>query len=237
MKNTNQILKGASVLLIAAVMILSTVAVTANTNEQKEMKDYVPVDIKTTGSSSDPLIINGVFSDSFEGYPDFVVDDFLPFSNKHMDAILAVRNKYKSKIVLFNIFDEERSPWSSEVAKNIISKVNNEYHNTVVGFHLIQNDSIEEIVNTLYPDYRLKSLSANSSRIRDYVLYLDFLKNKKNKLNVDKDFSMLPLDYDTSIVMKALINDDYNTFKQNTPEFMHTFYIKLRSSMSSRQER
>jgi len=34
MKNTNQILKGASILLIAAVMILSTVAVTANTGEQ-----------------------------------------------------------------------------------------------------------------------------------------------------------------------------------------------------------
>ena len=66
---------------------------------------------------------------------------------------------------------------------------------------------------------------------------VNVISNKKNKLNVDKDFSMLPLDYDTSIVMKALINDDYNTFKQNTPEFMHTFYIKLRSSMSSRQER
>jgi hypothetical protein len=80
MKKTNNILKGASVLLIAAVMILSTVAVTADTSEQKEIKDYVEVDIKTTGSSNDPLITKGVFYDSFEGYPDFVVDDFPPWT-------------------------------------------------------------------------------------------------------------------------------------------------------------
>ena len=86
MKNTNHVLKGASVLLIAAVMILSTVVVTANTyDEEKELNDFVQVDIKTTGSSNNPLITKGVFSDSFESYPDFVVDDFPPWTTLDLD--------------------------------------------------------------------------------------------------------------------------------------------------------
>ena len=85
MKKRN-ILKGAGVLLIAAVMILSTVSVTANTNnEQKAIKQYNEVDIKTAGTSDNPLINKGVFSDSFESYPDFVVDDFPPWTTLDLD--------------------------------------------------------------------------------------------------------------------------------------------------------
>lgn len=166
-----------------------------------------------------------------------IVDEFSPFSNKHMDALLAMHSKHKNKIVLFSIYDEDTSMFSGELMQQMIAKVRNEYSKTVVDFHLIPTGSIEEIVNKLYPEYRLKHLSSSQARIRDYVLYLDFLKNKKKDLNIDKGFTMLPLNYDTSDVMLALAEDNYVTFTKETPEFMHGFYTKLRSAMSSRQER
>jgi hypothetical protein len=85
--NKNNILKGAGVLLIAAVMILSTVSVTANTDEmQKVVKPYEKVDIKTAGSSNNPLITKDVFEDSFENYEDFIVDDFPPWTTYDGDG-------------------------------------------------------------------------------------------------------------------------------------------------------
>ncbi len=75
MKNTKNTLKEVSVLLIAAVMILTTVSVTANTDDvQKVMKSYENVEFRTTEPIINPTISRGVFSDSFEFYPDFVLD-------------------------------------------------------------------------------------------------------------------------------------------------------------------
>jgi hypothetical protein len=87
MKNRNKMSKEAGVLLIAVAMILTTVSVTANTNNiQKVMKSYEEVDIRTDGSSNNPLFTKGVFSDSFETYPDFVVDNFPPWTTYDGDG-------------------------------------------------------------------------------------------------------------------------------------------------------
>jgi hypothetical protein len=80
MKNTKNILKEVGVLLIATVLILTTVSVTANTNDvQKAMKSYENVELRATEPIIYPTINKGVFSDSFEFYPDFVLD-FSPWT-------------------------------------------------------------------------------------------------------------------------------------------------------------
>jgi len=80
MKITKNILKEVGVLLIATVMILSTVSVTANTDDvQKVIKSYENIEFRTTEPIINPTISRGVFSDSFEFYPDFVLD-FSPWT-------------------------------------------------------------------------------------------------------------------------------------------------------------
>ena len=87
MKNRNKILKEAGVLLIAAALILTTVSVTANTDDvQKAIKSYEKVDIRTGESSSNPLFTKGVFSDGFESYEDFIVDSFPPWTTYDGDG-------------------------------------------------------------------------------------------------------------------------------------------------------
>ncbi|MFO7677166.1 MAG: choice-of-anchor J domain-containing protein [Thermoplasmatota archaeon] len=92
MKNTKKILKGASVLLIAAVLILSTLAVTANTNsDNKQVGIFEEVTVSPTLVATNNFyycnILNaGVFFDSFEDYPDFVVDNFPPWTTIDLDG-------------------------------------------------------------------------------------------------------------------------------------------------------
>ena len=87
MKNRKNILKKAGVLLIAMVMIFTTVSVTANTDDvQKVMKSHEKVDIRAGESSNNPLFIKGVFSDSFESYEDFIVDSFPPWTTYDGDG-------------------------------------------------------------------------------------------------------------------------------------------------------
>jgi hypothetical protein len=92
MKNTKKIMKGASVLLIAAVMILSTLAVTANTNDvQKQQGILEEVSVTAMSLSTNKIsysntLQTGVFFDGFEDYPDFVVDDFPPWNTVDLDG-------------------------------------------------------------------------------------------------------------------------------------------------------
>jgi hypothetical protein len=70
-----KILKEAVVLLITTVMILTTVSVTANTNDAKKvMKSYENLELKIPGLSNSQTITKGVFSDDFDFYEDFVLD-------------------------------------------------------------------------------------------------------------------------------------------------------------------
>jgi len=87
MKIGKNILKKAGVLLIAMVMILTTVSVTANTDDvRKVMSSYEKVELKIPGSSGSPTITRGVFSDSFESYEDFIVDSFPPWTTYDGDG-------------------------------------------------------------------------------------------------------------------------------------------------------
>jgi len=87
MKNTRKIGKEAVVLLITMILILTAVSATANTNAvKKTMESYENVELKIQESSNTPLITKGVFSDSFESYPDFVVDNFPPWTTLDGDG-------------------------------------------------------------------------------------------------------------------------------------------------------
>ena len=110
MKITNTILKNASVLLIVTVLILSTVSVTANTDDvQKVMKSYEKVEFKTTESIINPTINRGVFSDDFESYVDFVLD-FPPWTQYDGDGAATygflehnfTNNYYVGSYIIFN---------------------------------------------------------------------------------------------------------------------------------------
>ena len=74
MKNAKNLLKEATVLLIIAVMVLSTVTVTANTNKTvNELEEIVP------------LTREILFQDDFESYADFLID-FPPWTNIDVDG-------------------------------------------------------------------------------------------------------------------------------------------------------
>jgi hypothetical protein len=66
MKNRKNILKEAVILLIATVMVSSTISVAANT---KETKNAISIIEKPLQMGRDIL-----FEDSFENYTDFVID-------------------------------------------------------------------------------------------------------------------------------------------------------------------
>jgi len=108
--NKNNILKGAGVLLIAAVMILSTVSATANTEETRVAGPYIKTDIKTAASNNNPMIGKGVFEDSFENYEDFIVDDFPPWTTYDgdggqtwgVDGVTWPNTNYIGSFMIFN---------------------------------------------------------------------------------------------------------------------------------------
>ena len=75
----NNILKGAVVLLIGAVMILSTVSVTANT------KTFIPENSVQVKSITKSMNRDVLFEDDFESYDDFVLD-FPPWTQYDGDG-------------------------------------------------------------------------------------------------------------------------------------------------------
>ena len=77
MKNRKNILKEAVILLIATVMVMSTISVAANT---KETKNAISIIEKPLQMGRDIL-----FEDSFETYTDFVID-FPPWTNIDVDG-------------------------------------------------------------------------------------------------------------------------------------------------------
>jgi len=165
-----------------------------------------------------------------------LVDEFQPFSNKHVNNMLAMHKKYRNKIVLFPIYNESTSMFSGQLMQNMMSKLMNEFSKVIHGYYLVENESMDGIVDKLYPEYKLKHLSSSAPRIRDYVLYLDFLKNKKKELNIDRDFTMVSLDYDNTEIINALLEDNYQLFSENVPSCLHMFFPEMRHSMSQRQE-
>jgi hypothetical protein len=77
MKKAKNIIKEAAILLIIAVMVLSTLTVTANTNEIKNIAS-------NTGKIA-PLNREILFQDDFESYADFLID-FPPWINIDVDG-------------------------------------------------------------------------------------------------------------------------------------------------------
>ena len=70
----NNILKGASVLLITMAMIFSTISATANTDETQKMISDTGMEINRFEPNSSPITGKDGFTDSFESYDDFTLD-------------------------------------------------------------------------------------------------------------------------------------------------------------------
>jgi hypothetical protein len=112
------LIKGAYVLLITAVLVFSTVAVTANTDVKSTtsnvMNKYIP--------ESNP-VAKGVFNEGFESYPDFVLD-FPPWIQHDLDggSTWSVAGQtfpnqnYVGSFIIFNPYevvpDEGEEPFS-----------------------------------------------------------------------------------------------------------------------------
>lgn len=167
-----------------------------------------------------------------------IIDRFQPITMDHMEAarMMHKKNRLPTVFMALNVPNRSVSPFDSFVTGRLLNAVKADNPLIVRDVVYITNDTIENILSTLYPMYIPVMWSAVKNKVDDYVLQLDYIKKRKMMYNLDKKFKLVPLPMDANAnrALDAIKTGNFDMYKQLTPPAIHSEFFNLKQELGGR---
>lgn len=168
-----------------------------------------------------------------------IVDYFQPITNDHVNSARLMQSKNRLPVVLVLVNARNRNqrlPISPKTAKRLTQLVKAEYGDLIIDVIDINVNSVDSIVSALHPKYQPMLWGTSKNRMNDYLLQMDFAKNKRIVYNISKNFKLmeLPINVNCEKVLDMIRTEKYQAYKDYVPKSIHSEFFNLRSEVADK---
>jgi hypothetical protein len=168
-----------------------------------------------------------------------VVDYFQPVTNDHVNAAKLMKSKNGLPVVFVLINPGKRGgkfPFNAKTAKRMAGMVKSEYGDVIIDVVDIKANTVDSVVAALHPKYQPILWGAPKNRMNDYLLQLDFAKNKRVVYNISKNFKLMELPVNTNCqrVIDMIRNEKYKEYKEYVPKSIHSEFFNLKAEATDK---
>jgi len=161
------------------------------------------------------------------------VGRFQPFTLGHIKVLKKLHKANGLDVVILIVrgqkHDFQKRPFSEKIQMQLFKAIKSEYK-FIEDAIIIHNAAPDTIFNALRPKYEPVLWGVGTDRVDSYS---KMINKYKSELNSIEDFNTYEIKRDdnnisATKVRQAIIDDDEESFKSNTPKSMHKFFKKLK---------
>lgn len=168
-----------------------------------------------------------------------IVDYFQPVTNDVVNAAKLMQGKNHLQVVLVLIAahgQNPKHPFKTKMIKRSLQLMQAEYGDIFADVVEIDSNSVDSVISALHPKYQPILWGASKNRMNDYLLQIDFAKNKRITYNISRDFKLieLPINVNSQHVIDMIRDEKYQAYKDYTPKSVHSEFFNLRSEITNK---
>ena len=168
-----------------------------------------------------------------------IVDYFQPITNDHINAAKLMYNKNHLPVVFVMLNAKKRNaklPFQSKTVHRLLQLVKSEYGNMVADIVEINSNTVDSVISALHPKYQPILWGSSKSRMNDYLLQIDFAKNKRVIYNISKNFKLieLPINVNSQHVLDLIRNENYQAYRDYVPKSIYSEFFNLKSDFTDK---
>lgn len=165
-----------------------------------------------------------------------IVDYFQPVTSDHVNAARLMNSKNRLPVVLVMLNARGRNdklPFQSKTVKRLLQLVRSEYADLIIDVVDINVNTVDSVVAALHPKYQPILWGTSKGRMNDYLLQLDFAKNKRIVYNISKNFKLieLPINVNSQRVIDLIRYEKYQAYKDYVPKSVYSEFFNLKSEL------
>lgn len=124
-------------------------------------------------------------------------------------------------------------PFKKETLENALTKLTAAEKQNIVGYVIINDGSIENILKAIKPQYEPLAIAAEPSRIKDLALQLELAKKRSRNLNIKRDTKLIevPTDSVRDSILSAIKEKNFSSYKEFTPHSIHSEFYNLNKEL------
>lgn len=153
-----------------------------------------------------------------------IIDNFDIINNSHIKLAESVHNKNKLPVVL--IVNSEDSRFPEDFRLDLINKCVEAY-DFIDSVLILDGTSLSELVSQIDSSMLPKLTITNSNLFQGYLQELNDLKKSEDKTYESMKILDVAIKSDMSKLHDIIANRDFTSFKQETPECIHSYFFKL----------
>jgi hypothetical protein len=170
-----------------------------------------------------------------------LIGKFQPVTMGHIKAAQKMKEKNGNKSFLIAIKNDtvsKLSPFSLNETRIMLERTQQEYPDLIADVRIIESGKIEDILDKLHPKYEPELWGTSESRLKDYLLQLDYIKKRKVPLRISNKFKLveLPSFVKSEEVIKAIQDSDFTTFKKLVPANIASHFFNLQKELDAINE-
>lgn len=168
-----------------------------------------------------------------------IVDYFQPITNDHVNAARLMRTKNKLPVVLVLVKSKSKNkkhPFDNKTVMRLARLVAAEYTDLIIDVVEIDVNTVDSVISRLHPNYQPILWGTSKNRMNDYLLQMDFAKNKRITYNISRDFKLieLPINSNSQKVVDMILGDDFRSYKEYVPRAIHSEFFNLRADAADK---
>ncbi len=168
-----------------------------------------------------------------------IVDYFQPVTNDVLNAARLMQGKNRLPVVLVLITPHGKNPkhpFQAKTIRRLLQLLRAEYGELFIDVVEISANNVDSVISALHPTYQPILWGACKNRMNDYLLQMDFAKNKRITYNISRDFKLieLPINVNSQRVIDLIRDEKYQAYKDYTPKSVHSEFFNLRSEVADK---
>jgi cytidyltransferase-like protein len=168
-----------------------------------------------------------------------LIGSFQPVTMGHIRAAEKLKAKNGNKTIFVAIKPDaqnKKSPFSLKETRTMLAKTQQEYPEIIADVRIIAGGQLEDILEVIQPEYTPLLWGTSESRMKDYVLQLDYVKKKNIPLRLSSEFKLveLPIFVKSDDVINAIRTSDFTKFKKLVPTAIAGEFFNLQKELELR---
>jgi hypothetical protein len=156
-----------------------------------------------------------------------------------VNAAKLMRTKNKLPVVLILVKSKSKNskyPFDPKTALRLARLVAAEHADLIIDVVEIDVNSVDSVISKLHPKYQPILWGTSKNRMNDYLLQMDFAKNKRITYNISRNFKLieLPINVNSQKVIDLVRNDDFRAYKEYVPRAIHSEFFNLRADAADK---
>lgn len=171
-----------------------------------------------------------------------IVGRFQPFHNGHIKMVKELNGANGLPVVIVAVHPGHNksgnSPFTMSTLRTMLGNIAKDTDSVVIGYRLVGRGFIQDIVNSLRPEFEPILWGAGPDRINDYKKQLELNFKRDNELDLDEKFEVMETQRMMSgtDVRKFIDEDKFGEFKNLVPKTVQGLYPILRNDIHNSKE-